>query len=331
MIGRPPRYLPQMPSSAVFVSSLSFGSGDPLARRRLDSAGYSVVYNPLGRRLTALELAELAHDASVIVAGTDDLSEVVKTSKNLRLIARLGVGLDGIPVEICEARGIVISTTPDAVTVPVAELAVGIMLACERRICLSDRQIRGGGWPRGPGRAISELTVGIVGFGRIGRAFSERLLALRPKTVLVSDPLDVQAGSDQSAASGVLIHQVDLEQLLSDSDVVSLHLPLTDSTRGLINDRTLSLMKADATLINTARGELVDEAALIRRLQDCPEFSAGLDVFENEPYVGPLTGFESVVLSSHVGSVTTSARAAIDNAVVDSTLEWLQRRAALDG
>jgi len=307
----------------VFISSLSFAQADARAMERLIDSGFVIERNPLGRRMTGAEIATHAGQAKVIIAGTDDLGQVAQDSERLKLIVRLGVGLDGVPVEVCKTRGIGIVTTPDAVTAPVAEFALGMILAAERRIVQADQVLRGGGWDRALGRSVSECIVGIVGFGRIGAAVARALAPLGPRQLLVCDVIDrteVIAGLGQA---GIEVTQVDLPTLLATADVVTLHAPVAEGSGPLIDAAALALMKPDATLVNTARGALIDEAALLEVLQARPGFRAALDVFNAEPYSGVLVGAPSVILTSHIASNTTQTRINMDEAVVDAALAFL--------
>jgi glyoxylate reductase len=213
----------------------------------------------------------------------------------LRIVANYAVGLDNIDVDECERRGVVVSNTPEVLTDATAEMTIALTLALIRRVVEGDRFLRRGeAWQWAPtfmlGRALRDLTLGIVGYGRIGQAV-ERLAVAHGMRVL---------------------HSLSPDELLAASDVVSLHVPLTEETHHLIGERELELMKPTAYLVNTSRGPVVDEAALVRALAESRIAGAALDVFEREPGVtDALLRLENVVLVPHLASATHEAREAM--------------------
>jgi glyoxylate reductase len=225
----------------------------------------------------------------------------------LRIVADYAVGIDNVDVDACQRRGVVVSNTPDVLTEATAELTIAIMLALLRRVAEGDRLIRRGEeWIWAPnlmlGRGLASLTLGLVGYGRIGRAV-ERLARAHGMYVIHS-----------SRTSGL-----SLDELLSTADVVSLHLPLTEKNRRLINAAALSRMKPTAVLVNTSRGPIVDEDALVEALRAGRIAGAALDVFEREPEVHPgLLELENVVLVPHLGSATEETREAMGMLCVEA-------------
>jgi glyoxylate reductase len=225
----------------------------------------------------------------------------------LRVVANYAVGVDNVDLETCRRRGIVVSNTPDVLTEATAELTIALILALLRRVAEGDRLIRRGErWIWAPnlmlGRGLGGLTLGLVGYGRIARTV-ERLALAHGMRVVHS-----RRGRGQS-----------LDVLLSDSDVVSLHVPLTDETRHLIDAAALARMQPTAVLVNTSRGPIVDEEALVAALAEGRIAGAALDVFEREPEVHPgLLGLENVVLVPHLGSATHEAREAMGMLCVEA-------------
>lgn len=225
----------------------------------------------------------------------------------LRIVANYAVGLDNIDLEECERRGITVSNTPDVLTDATAEMTIALMLALTRRVAEGDRFLRGGEvWEWAPtfmlGRGLVGLTLGIVGFGRIGQAVA-RLAQAHGMNV---------------------VHSLPVDELLATADVVSVHVPLTDDTRHLIGERELGLMRPTAYLVNTSRGPVVDEAALARTLAEGRIAGAALDVFEREPDVDPtLLGLDNVVLTPHMASATHEAREAMGMVCVQTLREVL--------
>jgi glyoxylate reductase len=223
----------------------------------------------------------------------------------LRLVANFSVGYDNIDVEECRRRGIAVSNTPGVLDAATADLAFGLILAARRRLAEGDRTIRGGGWRLdGLAREVSGATLAVIGMGRIGSAVARRA-----------------AGFDMRVL-GVRSRDGDLDAALREADVVSLHVPLNEQTRGLISRGRLALLRDGATLVNTARGAVVDEDALVDELAS-GRISAGLDVFVHEPHVPErLRDLPNVVLTPHIASATVETRAAMTRVVVDNVLAF---------
>jgi glyoxylate reductase len=256
---------------------------------------------------------------AVVAEPVDD--SVLDLLPDVRLVANYGVGYDAIDVEACARRGVAVSNTPGVLDAATADLALALVLATRRRLVEVDGFVRSGHWATGwaappiLGDEVTGSTLGIVGLGRIGaavarraRGFEMRLLYTRRHPV----------GSEEERELGVEYR--DLDDLLAESDVVSLHVPLTEETRGLIDARRLALLRDGATLVNTARGAIVDEPALVRELV-AGRLRAGLDVFVDEPSVPEeLLGLPNVVLTPHVGSATIETREAMTRVLVDNLL-----------
>jgi len=239
-----------------------------------------------------------------LIAGTEPITEAtLDRAPNLRLIAHTGIGLDNIPLADARARGIAVTYTPSAPSPAVAEFTVGQMLALLRKTTNADRGMRSGVWHRWIGRRLSGLTVGVIGVGRVGRLVIRHLQAFRPLRILGNDLI---TDDDFSKATGCI--WTDKETIIREADIVTLHVPLTRQTVGMIGARELAALKPDAILINTARGGIVDENALAVTLRSRPAFSAAIDVFEEEPYSGPLASLENCLVSCHMGSCTFDCR-----------------------
>ena len=271
-----------------------------------------VEVNPEDRNLNRAELIQQASGCDALIctlADTLDASLIEDLGPQLKVIAIYAVGYNNIDLEAAKNRGIAVCNTPDVLTDATAEIAVGLALACARRFIEGDaltRQGRFNGWApmfhRGQG--VYGKTVGVVGAGRIGKRFAATMKHGFGCPILYHSRTDhVDWENDLDAKL------VDLGELLERSDFVSLHCPLTPDTRHLIDAEMLKRMKATAVLINTARGPVVDETALVQTLREKRIAAAGLDVFENEPALAPgLSELDNVVLLPHVGSATFEVR-----------------------
>ena len=232
---------------------------------------------------------------------------VIEAAPRLRVIARHGAGFDTVDVDAARERGVIVTNTPDAVTVSVAEHTVALLLSVSRRIAVADRGLRAGDWEvraRCWGVDLCGRTLGVVGFGRIGQRVARICGIGLGMDIVYQDVRPVTASHDLGA------RRLTLDEVLTCADVVSLHTPLSASTRHLIGRRELGLLKATAILINTSRGPVVDELALAEALREGRLAGAGLDVFEKEPIRGvhPLCEFENVVVTPHIGSQTPQTR-----------------------
>ncbi len=256
-------------------------------------------------------LLELAEGASAIVADPTvpiDSGVLEAAGDQLKLVANFAVGYDNVDLDACRERGVTVTNTPDVLTNATAELAVGLTYAAARGITRSETRMRAGewrGWDPGAhlGLELSGATIGIVGMGRIGRRYAELMHGLGGEFLYTSrevkDEAEVKLGA----------RKVELDRLLGDADVVSLHLPATPETRHLIDADALELMKPTAILVNTGRGPVVDTDALASALEEGSIGGAGLDVYENEPDVPKrLLDAPNTALTPHVGSATTRAR-----------------------
>jgi glyoxylate reductase len=234
---------------------------------------------------------------------------------SLRIVANFGVGYDRIDVAACAERGVLVTNTPGVLDAATADLAFALILAARRRVVEGDRLVRAGAW-RGSwsegflGREVTGATLGIVGLGRIGSAVARRGRGFDMRVLYTQrTPRDTELGDSR-----------ELDDLLRESDIVSIHAPRTAETEGLIDARRLALLRDGATLVNTARGEIVDEAALVRELVS-GRITAGLDVFAHEPSVPTeLVDLPNVVLTPHIGSATVETREAMTRLVVDNIL-----------
>jgi glyoxylate reductase len=252
-------------------------------------------------------------EALAVVAEQVD-GAVLDRFPTLKVVANYGAGYDLVDVATARDRGVLVTNTPGVTTAATAELTIGLMLALRRRVVAGDAFVRSGRWGSGwadeplKGEELAGSTVAIVGFGRIGRAVAQRIAAFEARILYTRRRADDDPAFRQ------------LDELLPEADVVSIHLPLTEETRGLIDGRRLALMRDGAALINTARGQVVDEEALVAELVS-GRLQAGLDVFAHEPSVPQeLLELPNVVMTPHLGTATRQTREAMTRVLVDNLL-----------
>ncbi|MDK2984202.1 MAG: D-3-phosphoglycerate dehydrogenase / 2-oxoglutarate reductase [Thermococcaceae archaeon] len=271
----------------------------------LKNAGLEVIYEEYPDQD---KLKELVKDVSAIIVRSKPkvTKEIIDAAPNLKVIARAGVGLDNIDVEYAKSKGIEVVNAPAASSRSVAELAIALMFAVARKVAFADRKMREGVWAKKQcmGFELEGKTLGVIGFGRIGYTVAKIASAIGMKILLYD------TAKEEERAKEVGGKFVELEELLRNSDIVTIHVPLLESTYHLINEERLKLMKPTAILINTARGAVVDTNALVKALQEGWIAGAGLDVFEEEPLPKdhPLTKLDNVVLTPHIGASTVEAQ-----------------------
>jgi D-3-phosphoglycerate dehydrogenase / 2-oxoglutarate reductase len=312
--------------AVVLVTARSFGRSRPELREELEGAVREVRWNDLGRPLTAEELREAIADVDGVIAGVDRFdASVIGAAPRLRVIARHGTGTDAVDLDAARGAGVVVTNTPGANAAAVAELAIGLMFALARRISEGDRRVRAGEYGALPGVQLGGRTVGVIGLGRAGSEVARRAAALGCR-VLAFDPAvsEEQAG----AVRATLAEQ---EHVIAEADFLSLHVPVTDATRNLVDAGFLGRMKHGSFLVNTARGELVVEEDLVDALEAGRLAGAALDTTRDEPPRpdSPLLDRDDVVLTPHTGADTDEARASMGRAALDDLLAVLDGRAPL--
>ena len=308
----------------IFVSTLPFGQADPRSVELLRQTGWDFQINPTGRKLTAEEVGEFCAEADALIAGTEKIETVLARAKKLKLVARIGIGLDSVPLRKCRELGVAVAYTPDAVTMAVAEATLGVMVTLTRQMHAADKNVRQGIWKRPMGKRLGESVIGLVGMGRIGGQVVRLLGPFKPREILVSDPADISVALEAARRDhGVAIRQAPLDEVLAASDLVSLHLPYSRRTRHIIGHEALARMRKEAFLVNFARGGLVDEEALFEALQGGRLAGAALDCFEREPYDGPLKGLDTVLITPHLGSSSQDCRARMEIEAVEDVIRFL--------
>ncbi len=290
----------------VLITTIPFADKDAQPLHILEQAGAEVIINPLGRKLTEADLAEIIVDVDILIAGTEPITEaVLERAAQLKLIARVGIGLDSVDLHAARERGITVSYTPDAPSPAVAELTIGLMVDLLRSVHVSNLRMHQGQWYRYFGRRLSEVTIGIIGVGRIGARVISHLAGFECKRILVNDiDPDVSTPSHPTCA----VERTDKETIYREADIISLHVPLTAKTRDLISHEEIARMKPGTLLINTARGGIINELDLCQALGSGHLGGAAIDVFEQEPYNGKLASLDACLLTAHMGSMSVDCR-----------------------
>lgn len=299
----------------ILITTTSFGEVDsrPLEYCR---KGNDVSINPLGRKLTEAELLNLGSEADGIIAGTEVYNrKLLGEFTKLKVISRCGAGMDNIDLEVAGQRGIKVYATPDAPTLAVAELTVGLMFNLLRKINLMDAELKKCIWKKHMGSLLQGKKIGLIGLGRIGKRVAQLLM-----------PFGVEiAYYDTKTQSRSLPLQLKpLFDLLSWADIVSVHCSASADGKKIIGRDEFMRMKKGVYFINVARGDFIDEAALYQALKEGQLSAAALDVFEKEPYTGPLSELDNVILTPHIGSYARESRINMEIQAVKNLLEGLQ-------
>jgi len=310
----------------ALITTVPFGDKNRLPLELMESANIDYLINPLNKKLTEGELADMVSDFDVIIAGTEPITaKVMDRATNLRLISRVGIGLDSVDLMAAEERGIKVSYTPDAPAPAVAELTVGLMLTLLRSVHVSNSEMHDGRWFRFFGRRLSEVTVGIVGAGRIGKQVLNHLEGFGTPRVLVDDIMP-----DLQFDSQLKMEWVSKEEVYKQADVISFHVPLTYLTKDMVRREHLLSMKKDAVVINTARGGVINEEDLYEVMQDGHLSGAAIDVFGFEPYNGQLREIQRCILTAHMGSMSVDCRTRMEIEATEEAVHFLTGK-ALEG
>lgn len=303
----------------VLITPRSFGKSNPDLFKRLQRAGLEIVRNETGSILSEEDICHLIEDCAGVILGVDPLNaRVLAHAPKLRAVSRYGVGLDNIDLQECARRNIKVSRTLGAIENAVADYAFAFMLAVARRLALADRQCRHNDWSKITGLDVYGKTIGIIGLGAVGKCVARRARGFDMR-ILASDPR-----WDESFAADFGIARANVDEICREADFISLHCILDESTRNIIDAARLEMMKPKAVLVNTARGGLIDEEALLRVLQNGRIWGAGLDVFEHEPPANPLwRELNNVIISSHCSSSTFGASELMGSLAVEHLLKDL--------
>lgn len=297
----------------VIITTTSFGEYDREPIDILEKVGFETLLNPYGRKLKKDEVVDLCKDATGIIAGTETLdAEVMEKLAKLKVISRCGSGLANVDLDTAKRLGIKVFNTPDAPIVAVAELTVGLILNLLRKVCWMDRNLRNEQWKKMMGNLLNKKKVGIKGLGRIGKKVAE---LLRPFGCEI-------AYADPFVDDGLLgMKRLSFDDLLGWADIITIHVSVKDR---LVGEKEFRLMKKGAWLINTSRGGVVDEKVLYEHLKNGYLAGAALDVFEEEPYAGPIKELDNVIVTPHIGSYAKETRVKMEREAVENLIKGLR-------
>ncbi len=303
----------------ALITTVPFGDKSQKPLELLRNAGIEYLINPLNKKLTEDELAGMVGEFDVIIAGTEQITaKVMDCAPNLKMISRVGIGLDSVDLLAAEARNIKVSYTPDAPAPAVAELTLGLMLSLLRSVHVSNSEMHSGHWHRFFGRRLSEVTIGLIGIGRIGTGVLRHLQGFGSPALLAND-----IEPNASLTGEFDIQWVDKDRIYKEADIISIHTPLTALTKNMIKKAELSAMKRDAIVINTARGGIVNEQDLYEVMLSGHLSGAAIDVFGLEPYAGKLTEVDRCLLTAHMGSMSVDCRTRMEIEATEEVVRFL--------
>ena len=301
----------------LFVSTHPFSSTSSVPMKLIKENGIELSVNEHGRKITTEELAQDIKDAEVLIAGTEKITEeVLKNAPNLKLISRVGIGLDGIDFDLCKKYNIRVAYTPDAPTMAVAELCVGMIIDISRKISQTNTNIKNGIWHRHMGTLLYGKTIGIFGMGRIGKSLIHLLSTFNVKFLVHDLKPDLAFGRLYK------VNFVSKDKLLSNCDIISVNLPLKDDTKNYIDTVEFQKMQKHTLIINTARGGIINEDSLYKALKEEIISGAVVDVFEEEPYRGSLCELDNCILTCHMGASTIDSRTDMEVQAIEEAIRY---------
>lgn len=302
----------------ALITTVPFAEKNKLPIEMLDASGIEYLINPLKRKLKEDELCEIIPDFDIIIAGTEPITKkVISNASKLKIISRVGIGLDSVDLIAARSRDIKVSYTPDAPAPAVAELTMGLIFSLLRSIHVANSQIHQSKWNRIFGRRLSEITLGVIGVGRIGSRVIRRTKPFGSPRLLVND-------IDPSKAENLdfKLEWASKQKIYSEADIICIHLPLTSSTKNLIEKKELLSMKKDASIINVSRGGIINENDLYEVLLSGHLSGAAIDVFETEPYDGKLKEIERCILTAHMGSMSIDCRSRMEIEATEEVIRF---------
>lgn len=306
----------------VIVTARSFGKADNKALELLEKNGCHVVRITVGDKSVEEQLSEEIKDADAVIAGLETYDEeLIASAKQLKVISRYGVGYDKVDVKAAAKQTVPVTITPGANGDSVADLAVTLMLDCARNVTIMDNAMKAENQVRPQGVEMWQKTLGVIGTGRIGQGAAKRCRGFDMK-ILCCDIYENEAFKKECHAE-----YVDLETLLKESDFITIHSPLTIETENMISTKEFQMMKRDAIIVNTARGGIIDEAALYQALKTGEIRAAGLDATVDEPpYESPLMGLPNCILTPHAGAATKEASSKMSLMAAQNVVDVLKNK-----
>ena len=309
----------------VLITTIPFGDPEPRPLEMLEKAGIEYSINPFNRKITEDDLKNIISDYDGLIAGTETISkEVIDLAPRLKIIARVGVGTDGVDLNYAKSKDIKVTYTPDAPGPAIAELAIGFMYSLLRSTHISNLEIRNGKWNRSIGRSFSDMTIGVIGAGRVGSKVIELISKIGCKNLLVSDIYHNDALKEKYQ-----FEWASKQKIFSEADIITFHVPLTADAKGMVKKEELLSMKKDVFIINTARGGIVDENALYEVMLSGHIAGAAIDVFDQEPYSGPLININRCLLTPHIGSASRECRAKMELESVQEIIRFFKNEQLL--
>tara|TARA_B110000003_G_C16539111_1_gene491970 strand:+ start:90 stop:1079 length:990 start_codon:yes stop_codon:yes gene_type:complete len=309
----------------VLITTIPFGQVNSEPLDLLDQYGIEYMINPLNRKLQPGELVDLIDDFDAVIAGTEQINQdVFKKAKNLQFISRVGIGLDSVDLNSAREHGIRVSYTPDAPAPAVAELTIGLMISLARSITKTNNDFIQGSWERYFGYRLSEMDIGLIGHGRIGKKVISHLKAFKPKNIFIND---IDSSKLTKLDNSVISCSKDY--IYANSDLISVHVPLTLETYNLISKEQITMMKSHAYLINTSRGGIINEEDLFNALEHQVIAGAAIDTYEEEPYTGKLSLLNNCINTAHMGSMTVDCRANMEIEATKEVIRFFKRETLL--
>jgi len=303
----------------ILLSPSSIGQISSAPLDLLTSNGYEIIINPYGRKLTSNEVVSLASDCIGIVAGLEPLDKTVLNKlPKLKCISRVGVGMDNIDIDYAEKKGIKIVNTPNGPTRAVAELTLGLTMSLLRKIPSANNDIKNKNWKKYTGNLLFNKKIGVLGLGRIGKNVSELFLGLG------NEVYGYDINPDLEWAKKKKIYLKGFNEILSTCDIITVHIPGSNNSKPFISKKELNLMKKDSILINVSRGGVVDETDLFNFLKENKILGAAVDVFNEEPYYGPLCDLDNIILTPHMGSYAKEGKLQMEIDAVNNLISSLK-------
>lgn len=300
--------------SKILIGPASFGEINSDAEINLEKHGFKLLKNEHGRKLTTQELLDIFNDKEIIgaIAGLEEYSEEIISISNLKVISRLGSGMDNIDLKEAKRNEVSVFSTPDGPTDSVAELVIGMMISLSRKVWDMSYEMKSGVWNRSYGNLIQNKQVTLVGYGRIGKKVHNLLQSFGCKINIV----------DPNIRDSDITNKLDLEKALAVSDIISFHV---DKNIEIINKDNIDTIKKGCIILNSSRGNIIGEECIIYGIKNKIISCAWLDVFKTEPYKGKLSDFSEIVLTPHIGSLTIDARLKMEKESAENIINFFNK------